>query len=1103
MAASIARSIVAFVALAVVVGRVPAGDWPTYRADAARSGYSADLLPPQLELRWVYRAQPASPAWPQSARITFDFASQPILIGDRVLAASSSEDRVVALDAASGQPAWTFFTGGPVRFAPAAWRDRAFVASDDGTLYAISLDDGRLLWQHRGGPEGRKCLGNGRLVSRWPARGGPVVVDETVYYAAGIWPSDGIYLHALDAATGQLRWTNDSSGDLTMPQPHPGAEAASGVAPQGYLLATGEQLFAPTGRAVPAAFRLGDGQFQYYRLQENGSIGGSRAMVAEHLVINSGCFLDAQTGSLAGRGGRGVFSVLPDGVLQFTGDTLLAYRWSDINTHDRKGNPVRYRGLQKYCEVALDQPSDEVRRAAQAVESLPGLKSLFRTEIVLKDADANVARQTGLERGLAQARPDVERLGADVGPFLAAAYERSNEVIAAGREAVCGVPGRVSVVALDSQQARWSHDVDGTALGLAAAGGKLLVSTDSGMIYCFAQPGDIAANDQPGDGLAAAEVNFPGTENSASSGSAPSAAANAPADAVGAGQSAMARAADAILLASGVQSGICVDLACGEGELALQLAQRSELQIIGIERDPAKVDAARRRLAAEGFYGSRVSVLLGDPGATDFPSRCADLIVSARQLADPAATAETSEVQRLLRPWGGTACLGTPEDLQVQRRGPLDEAGSWTHQNADAANTLCSDDRLVRGPLEMAWYRDSALEIPDRHAQGPAPLCHNGYLVVAGVHGVCALDAYNGRTRWVYPIPDLLADWDGVHHDVGVGDTGSIFCLADDAVFVRTGQRCLKIDLASGRLAAEFPTPVPADGVDRNWGYVACADGLLFGSVLNNRHKISPRYADIGLRNESVLFFAMDPVSGEVRWRYQPEHSIRNNTIAIADGRVYLIDRPIAPQDHLETPTQDGKHRPRLKPGEHPGGTLLAFEAASGSVSWRVAEDIWGTQLAVSPQHDVLLMYYQGVKHNFFRVPSEVGGRMAAFATDSGQRLWDQAADYRTRPLINGDVIYAEGGAWKLASGESVPWTFERSYGCGQIAGSRNLMLFRSATLGYLDLTRSAGTENFGGIRPGCWFNAIAAGGLVLVPDGSFKCACSYQTQAWVALQPR
>jgi hypothetical protein len=48
---------------------------------------------------------------------------------------------------------------------------------------------------------------------------------------------------------------------------------------------------------------------------------------------------------------------------------------------------------------------------------------------------------------------------------------------------------------------------------------------------------------------------------------------------------------------------------------------------------------------------------------------------------------------------------------------------------------------------------------------------------------------------------------------------------------------------------------------------------------------------------------------------------------------------------------------------------------------------------------------------------------------------------------------------------------------------------------------RQAGTESLGGMRPGCWFNAIPAAGLVLVPDSSSKCACTYQMQPWLAVQ--
>ena len=77
------------------------------------------------------------------------------------------------------------------------------------------------------------------------------------------------------------------------------------------------------------------------------------------------------------------------------------------------------------------------------------------------------------------------------------------------------------------------------------------------------------------------------------------------------------------------------------------------------------------------------------------------------------------------------------------------------------------------------------------------------------------------------------------------------------------------------------------------------------------------------------------------------------------------------------------------------------------------------------------------------------------------------------------------------------------------MAGCASLMVFRSATLAYHDLDRPGGTSekqpgiiDYGGIRPGCWLNAIPAGGVVLVPDATSGCQCSYLNKAWVVLQP-
>lgn len=999
--------IIAALLASLATASVAAADWPTYRADAARSGYTSEALPPSLGLAWTFRTgDRPRPAWITSNRIEFDQAFQPIVAGELVLLGSSVDDQVYALDLASGRVRWTFFTEGPVRFAPAAWQDRVFVASDDGHLYALRRTDGRLLWRHRGGPDGRLCMGNDRLISRWPARGGPVVLDGTVYYAAGIWPSDGIYLHALDAATGRVRWTNSESGGLYMPQPHPTAEARSGVAPQGYLLASEQYVFTPTGRAVPAAFDRASGKFLYYKLQENQQRGGTWAMLADQLLFNASSIFNQQTGDDAGTYAPGVMAARGTMVAHAAGDRLTVNELGELEKRDRRGRPVRYRGLEPRGETALPA--------------------------------------------------------------------RAREVILAGREAVCGQADRVSIVDLDASRVRWSQPVDGAALGLAATSGRLVVSTDQGVLYCFAS----GASDKP-----------------ASVGPLRIAADS--------GQSAdVDRAAEEILRRSGVREGICVDLGCGDGRLAEALVRRSQLTVLGVESDPAKAAAARRRLTGLGLYPARVAIVERNPARSVLPAYVANLVVSSAGLVSGEAPAGRADVQRLLRPYGGTACVGRAGQLHLEVRGPLEGAGQWTHQNHSPANTLCAADEHLKGPLSTLWFRDVDFEIVSRHGQGPAPLSARGYLVVEGVDGVCVLDAYNGRTLWTHWIEGVLRDYDGVHHDVAVGDTGSNICLGDDSVYVATGDRCLRLDLATGRKLGEFPTPAAPGDRHRAWGYVACADGLLFGSIANADHAVSPRYAQIKLRTESVLLFALDARSGKLRWTHRPQDSLRHNAIAVSGGRVYLIDRPIAMADRITEPKPGGTHRPLLKPGQQPGGVLLALDAATGKPVWRQADDVFGTQLAVSPKHNLVLMYYQGVKHKFFKLPSEVGGRMAAFATADGRRVWDRPANYLTRPILNGDTIYAEGGVWDLETGRDVPFNFRRSYGCGQISSSTHLMLFRSGTLGYWDLTREVGVENFGGIRPSCWFSAIPAGGLVLVPDGSSKCVCSYQMQAWVALQP-
>ncbi|MBI3854082.1 MAG: PQQ-binding-like beta-propeller repeat protein [Planctomycetes bacterium] len=964
----------------------PADDWSTSGGDGARSNSTPQDLAAPLALRWTTRAaHPPMPAWPASDRQPFDRAFHPVIAGGILAFGSSADGKVSAFDAATGTERWSIFTGGPVRFAPAAWKDRLFVASDDGHLYSLKAATGEILWKKRGGPDDRMVLGNDRLISAWPARGGPAVAEDVVYFAAGIWPSDGIFLYALEAATGKVLWCNDQSGSIVMPQPHGGANAESGVAAQGPLVVAGDLLLVPTGRAVPAAFRRSDGKFQYFHLQENGSKGGSTALALGSQFFNSGSAFDAATGALAEVVGPGALAAFPGGLVRSTEKELVASAIVAKEKTDRKGERVKYKGLEKLW-------------------SLPGIPG-------------------------------------------------GTAVISAGKSIVAAGAGRVAVVDAAAQKVVSTFDVDGIPYALAAAEGRLYVGTDQGQLYCFGTP---AADGRP----ALLKPGSPYGENAAA-----------------------AAAAKEIVETSGVVDGYCVDLACGDGALSYELARRTQLRIFAVDADPENVAAARRKLDQVGLYGVRVTVHLADPALCPYPRYIANLVVSGT------GAAPADAVARLQRPYGGVAMIGKQKTV----RGPLAGAGSWTHAYADPANTSCSSDTLVKGPLTMHWFRDSDFEMPQRHGRGPAPLYLDGRLIVEGLNGLRAVDAYNGRTLWEVPLPKVLRAFNS-DALMGAAGTGSNLCASSDAIYVHTGKRCLRLDPATGKTLAEFEAPALPDGKPGTWGYMAVEGGILYGTLVNPEHIVKWRYQAGDMTEqftESVRLVALDAATGKLRWSYDAKTSIRHNAIAIGGGKVHLIDRAIAEGDRL---------KPEKNPPEQPNGELVTLDAATGRELWRSKEEIFGTLLIAGVRHDTLLMSYQPTA---FKLPSEKGGRLAAFSASDGKRLWDKKAAYKTRPLLIGRTIYAQGGAWDLLTGEEQAFDLQRSYGCGQLSASAHLAVYRSATLGYHDLASSQGTTNYGGIRLGCWINAVPAGGLVLVPDATTGCRCSYLNQAWIALQPR
>jgi outer membrane protein assembly factor BamB len=139
-----------------------------------------------------------------------DGSHVPVVQGNLVLIGCEHNGALLALDLDSGAERWRFYTEAPVRVAPLADAERVYLTSDDGYLYCLD-HAGKLLWKFRGGPSGRKVLGHERLISAWPAAARPALANGKLFHVAGYWPVDGVFVHALDARTGNLVWTNGTA----------------------------------------------------------------------------------------------------------------------------------------------------------------------------------------------------------------------------------------------------------------------------------------------------------------------------------------------------------------------------------------------------------------------------------------------------------------------------------------------------------------------------------------------------------------------------------------------------------------------------------------------------------------------------------------------------------------------------------------------------------------------------------------------------------------------------------------------------------------------------------------------------------------------------
>ena len=1071
--------VITFLALSHVFSTVclRADDWPTYAHDACRSGATEQSLSLPLVERWTHRADHApTPAWPPPARhdyyhykqdlqprVTYDHAYHTVIAGGRIFYGTSTDDQIVCLDAATGQRCWSCFTEGPVRLAPTVVGDRLYAGSDDGCVYCLATADGRVHWQTRIGPADSRCIGNGRIVSRWPVRSGVLVRDGIAYCAAGMFPgSEGAFLVGLDATTGScvLRAPIEQSA-------------------QGYMLLAGRQLLLPSGRTSPGVYDCQDGK----RLGVLSSPGGAYTVVTEDLVATGrGDTLDK-------------LSILEpatrEQLITFDGRHLIAH-----GTRLFVQNRTHLSALDRGKFLPLAREHAVLRNQLAALEK--------------RKDEAASAEAAGVKARLAELKADMHTCWVWRTPC-----PHVESLILAGDTLFAGGQTEVAAYSAADGQQLWTGAVEGRACSLAVAQGQLVVSTDAGVIQCF-QASDPAV--QP---PAAVSDAAPGA---AAAGAAPTA------DPAAADQ----ELARTLLAQAQADQGFGLILGARHAGLLPALAAHSRLHLTLADSHAETIEALRPALAQQLPYGVRVCAHQVARTALPYPAYFANLL-----LVDPGAMPLSAEnvaqIHRVLRPEGGSAWIGgfaAAESASVEAwttalsgdgltartvalpgttwiqvtRGPLDGAGQWTHGFADPANTACTMDQHVHGPLRVQWYGEPGPRLmADRHHRNVPPLYKAGRMFVPGDNLVIAVDAYNGTNLWQRDIPQSLR--------LGAFLDCSNYVVDDRALYVVAGPTCHELDVVTGATMRELAMPDQVADEPRQWGYVARVDELLIGSQCRPgaAYFEQSREADLALWYDSMslvtsdTLFALNVQDASRRWRYQ-SGLLLNTTITIGGGRLYVLS------NHSPAALENRQGRMPMSTFLEGPNFLVALDLQTGKELWKIPLSLENYRHIAYTNYAQEKLLVSGNRY----IDNKLWYFFEMLDAATGQTLWTAGhntlydprgghGEQNRHPTIVGNTVYTYPLAYDLHTGQQREgWKFDRlGHGCGNVSASAGSLFWRGGNPWQWDLGPDGQARRINTVsRPGCFINMLPVGGLLLIPEASSGCTCAYPLQTSLAYVP-
>ncbi len=1036
-------------------------DWPMWGYDDGRRSSVEMELPDNPALLWVRELPAPRRAWPfqyedyytggnpqGTGKLSFDVSYEPVAGGGRLYVPSMVSDKVTAYSTATGEELWSYYAGGPVRFAPVYRNGNLYFVSDDGYLYNVDARSGRLHWKYKGSYGDRMVLGNERLISIWPARGGPVASDGVIYFASGILAFEGVFVHAVCADSGQSLWTNSTSGAMWDLHQHGGAYSYGGPSPQGYLAVSGDKLIVPGGRTPPAVYDRHTGVFLYYR-QATGTVGkgagGYRVHAHDEWFFNHGMMYALSDGAQHGP--------VPGSVL--TGEAFIGAGDNSIIAHSTE---------------------------------------LVRTEVEIEDR---------LERRAIREQYEIESLWAEEGvDDLRTLFFKSGSHLGISRDG-----GRAGLYRLDEQGRPdaivWEQTHENEVWSMIPADGKLFVVTEGGRIYCYGKGNGrepMTYRYKPDSWSASSDLERVVRRQISEAG------IDGGYGLVVGGEpdllKALAGQTDLHVLAVYEDEQTVEEMrrsldavglygrriAVKQGTLPAMRLPSYFAEVVILQDDDHSEDKLTAAWDLVRPYGGKLYVRDTGEGFAQMLAGLEleqagleindDFSVVTREGALPgsgqwthqyggASNRTYSSDDRVRAPLG-TLWFGGPSNLNALPRhhnGPIPQVvgGKLFILGMETISARC-----VYTGREL-WVK----EIP-------------------GIgHSFTDLE-YEKRFRSgeeVY-MPN--------HH--GANFIGSPYVSTIDGVYIIHAENLWYLDPTTGETIAEFEIPTLAPMERNEWGHIMVQDDYLIATVDPHFFDDSlPGKEDSWNATSSYWLLVMDRHNGDVLWtRRAQKAGYRHNAIVAGNDRLYVVDG-------LSEVAIDLMQRRGLDP--ETTSSLIAFDIGNGRQIWEKEEDVFGTWLGYYEDLDILL---QGGRRGQRRaLEDEPRDRLLSHRGESGEVLWEYAENYSGPLGLHENMIIAANSGERSINpltgepikkihpitGDEYEWQYHSYYGCGTMNSSKHLIKFRSGAAGFTDLLNFGGSANLGGFRAGCTNNLVAADGVLNAPDYTRTCTCSYQLQ--------